>query len=106
MRLNPYYPPWYLGVLGRSYLLLDRFDEAMEAFESRRKRSKSLLNMVELAITNILAGKDEQAIKIANKILKKKPKFALKYLSMYFQYENPETKKRFFAAAQQAGFPR
>ena len=105
IRLNPYYPSWYLGVLGRSYLLMDRYDEAIEAFESRRKRSKSLLNMVELAIANILAGKDEQAKKVANKVLTKKPKFALKYLSMYFQYENPETKKRLFAAAQKAGFP-
>ena len=105
MRLNPYYPPWYLGVLGRSYLLLDRYDEAIEAFESRKKKSKSLLNMVELAIANMLAGKDEQAKEVANKILKKKPKFALRKLSMYFQYENPETQKRFLTAAQIAGFP-
>ncbi len=62
--------------------------------------------MVELAIANILAGRDEQAKEVANKILKKKPKFALKYLSMYFQYENSETKTRFLAAAQKAGFPR
>jgi adenylate cyclase len=106
MRLNPYYPPWYLGVLGRSYLLLDRYDEAIKAFENRKKRSKSLLNMVELAIANILAGRDEPAKEIANRILKKKPKFALKKLSMYFQYENPKTQKRFLTAAQKAGFPR
>ena len=61
--------------------------------------------MVELAIANILAGRDEQAKEVAHKILKKKPKFALKYLSMYFQYENSETKKRFLTAAQKAGFP-
>ena len=105
MRLNPYYPAWYLGVLGRSYLLLDRHDEAIDAFESRKKRSKSLLNMVELAIANILAGRDEHAKEIANKLLKKKPKFVLKKLSMYFQYENPETQQRFLTAAQKAGFP-
>ena len=106
IRLNPYYPHWYLGVLGRVYLLMDRYDDAIHAFESRRARSKSSLNMVELAIANVLAGKDENAKAVADKLLKKKPKFALKYLSMYFQYEKSQTKERFWAAAQKAGFPR
>jgi hypothetical protein len=39
-------------------------------------------------------------------MLKKKPTFALKYLKMYFNYENPNATERFFAAAQAAGFPR
>ena len=105
IRLNPYYPHWYLGVLGRIYLLTDRYHEAVDAFESRRKRSKSALNLVELSIANIMAGKEDAASAVASKLLKTKPNFRLTYLSMFFQYENPETGKRFMAAAQKAGFP-
>ena len=106
MRLNPYYPHWYLGVLGRTFLLLNRYDDAVDAFRTRRSRSKSTLNMVELAIANSLVGKDQDAKKVADEILKRKPNFALKYIKMFFQYKNPETTERFFAAAQKAGIPR
>ena len=106
MRLNPYYPPWYLGVVGRVYLLQSKYADAIGAFESRRERSKSLLNIVELAIAHELSGDSKQAKTVADKILEKKPKFALKYMKMYFQYENPDTIERFYAAAQAAGFPR
>ena len=106
MRLNPYYPHWYLGVIGRVYLLQDQYKDSIDAFENRRKRSKSGLNMVELAIAHQLAGNREQAQAVADKMLKQKPKFALKYLTIYFQYVNPDTTERFFAAAHAAGFPR
>ena len=106
IRLNPYYPPWYLGVVGRIYLLKGQYADAISAFESRRKRSKSLLNKVELAIAHELSGDSKQAKAVADKILEKKPKFALKYVRMYFQYENMDTTERFYAAAQAAGFPR
>ena len=106
MRLNPYYPSWYLGVVGRGFLLKNQYADAIDAFESRRKRSKSGLNMVELTIAHMLAGNEDQARAVASNMLKKKPKFTLKYLKMYFQYENPETADRFFAAAEAAGFPR
>ena len=106
MRLNPYYPHWYLGVIGRVYLLQNQYQNAIDAFETRRKRSKSGLNMVELAIAHQLAGNRDQAKAVADKMLQKKPKFALKYLKMFFQYENPATTERFLAAAEAAGFPR
>ena len=106
MRLNPYYPSWYLGVIGRVFLLKNQYADAIDAFESRRQRSKSGLNMVELTIAHMLAGNEDQARAVANSMIKKKPTFALKYLKMYFNYENPNTTERFFAAAQAAGFPR
>ena len=106
MRLNPYYPDWYLGVLGRVYLLQNQYSQAIDAFESRRKRSKSTLNMVELTIAHELAGNRGDAKALADKMLKKKPKFALKYLAWFFQYERPETTERFLTAAQAAGIPR
>ena len=106
MRLNPYYPHWYLGVIGRVYLLQEQYGNAIDAFESRKKRSKSGLNMVELAIAHQLAGNQDQAKAVADKMLEKKPKFALKYLKMFFQYQNPATTERFFTAAHAAGFPR
>ena len=106
MRQNPYYPSWYLGVVGRVHLLQHQYTDAIAAFESRRKRSKSGLNMVELTIAHVLAGNTDKAQAIADKMLKKKPKFALRYLSFFFQYENPDTTERFLAAAHTAGFPR
>ncbi len=36
MRLSPVYPPWYLGVLSRGYVLMDRYEEALATSERFR----------------------------------------------------------------------
>ena len=39
MRLDPYYPPWFLNVMIRSYVLAGRYDEAKLAIQQQLQRS-------------------------------------------------------------------
>jgi tetratricopeptide (TPR) repeat protein len=39
MRLSPYYPAWYLAVLGHAYRLTGQYEEAITLLESWRARA-------------------------------------------------------------------
>ena len=40
MRLHPFYPAWYLSLLGHSYTMAERYEEAIDAFQQLHERSK------------------------------------------------------------------
>jgi len=63
MRLSPYYPGWYLPVLGHAYRLTGKYKEAIEALESWRIRAnpRSELPYLMLAFTYVEAGREEEA---------------------------------------------
>ncbi|MBW2175171.1 MAG: guanylyl cyclase, partial [Deltaproteobacteria bacterium] len=76
MRLSPYYPGWYLPVLGHAYRLTGQYKEAIDALESWRIRAnpRSELPYVMLAFTYAEAGRLDDAQAAVVEILKRKPK--------------------------------
>jgi tetratricopeptide (TPR) repeat protein len=40
LRLTPYYPAWYLSILGRAYQLSGRHEEALAAYKLLLDRSR------------------------------------------------------------------
>ncbi len=42
MRLSPYYPGWYLAILGSAHRLMGNYDEAIAAFKGWRDRSSAI----------------------------------------------------------------
>jgi adenylate cyclase len=109
MRYSPYYPSWYLGVLGLGYRFTGKYKEAIEALENWRTRSnpRSELPHLYLAITYIEAGREEDAQHAIAEVFKRKPKASIKgYMkAKTFIYKDPAEIERAFASLRKAGLP-
>jgi adenylate cyclase len=79
MRLSPYYPAWYLPVLGIAYRFTGRYEEAIDALESWRARAnpRSALPHLFLAIFYVEAGRGEEAQVAVAEVLKRNPKASI-----------------------------
>jgi adenylate cyclase len=78
MRLNPFYPPFYLYTLSRGYLYLGRYEEAIEPANQMVERSRKgecspWMGLPQLAVAYKELGRDEEARDIAAKLLKIRP---------------------------------
>ena len=109
MRLSPYYPAWYLPVLGHAYRLTGQYKEAIDALESWRDRAnpRSELPYLMLAFTYVEAGREEDAHKAVEEILKRKPKASIEGYakSKFFAYKDPAEIKRALDSLRKAGLP-
>ena len=109
MRLSPYYPSWYLPVLGHAYRLAGQYKAAIEALESWRVRAnpRSELPYVMLAFTYVEAGREADAQAAVAEILKRKPKASIEgyATSKFFAYKDPAEIKRALDSLRKAGLP-
>jgi adenylate cyclase len=85
MRLNPYYPEWYLGILAQSYRVAGRHEKAIteydELLERRRKTGgATLLPNLGLASLYMMIGEEDKARDHAAEVLKIDPDFSLEWL--------------------------
>jgi predicted Zn-dependent protease len=109
MRLSPYYPNWYLPVLGHAYRLTGQYKEAIDALESWRTRAnpRSELPYLMLAFTYAEAGREEDAHKAVKEILKRKPEASIEGYTKakMFPYKDPAEIKRVLDSLRKAGLP-
>jgi predicted Zn-dependent protease len=109
MRLSPYYPSWYLPVLGHAYRLTGQYEEAIALLESWRARAnpRSALPHLFLAFTYEEAGRGEEAQISVAEVLKRKPKASIKgYLKANtFPYKDPAEIERVIDSLRKAGMP-
>ncbi|MBW2173911.1 MAG: tetratricopeptide repeat protein, partial [Deltaproteobacteria bacterium] len=109
MRYSPYYPSWYLGVLGLGYRFTGQYKEAIEALENWRTRAnpRSELPYLYLAITYLEAGREEEAQHAVAEVLKRKPKASIKGYTKAktFIYKDPAEIERVFDSLRKAGLP-
>jgi len=109
MRLNPYYPAWYLAVLGHAYRLTGQYEEAITSLESWRARAnpRSALPHLFLAFTYEEAGRGEEAQAAVAEVLKRKPKASIKGYakSKLFPYKDPADIERVLDSLRKAGLP-
>jgi len=109
MRLSPYYPGWYLPVLGLAYRLTGQYEKAIEALESWRTRAnpRSDLPHLSLAYIYVEAGREDEAQDSVAEVLKRNPKASIKgYLNTNtFPYKNPVEIERVLKSLRKAGLP-
>jgi adenylate cyclase len=109
MRLSPYYPAWYLPVLGMAYRFTGQYEKAIDAMESWRARAnpRSALPHLFLAIFYVEAGRGEEAQVAVAEILKRKPKASIEgYLkAKTFPYKDPADIERVVDSLRKAGLP-
>ncbi len=106
MRLSPYYPDWYLGVLGTAYRLVGNYDEAIAAYDKRRERNPhSTMPYLGLALVYSEVGRDEEARAAASEVLKRNPRISLNQVKNRLPYQDPAEVDRIIAALRKAGLP-
>lgn len=106
MRLAPFYPPWYVALIGRSYFMAERFEEALESFNRYlEKKPDARGSPVWVAATYSAMGQPEKARAEAEIILKKRPTFSLEAFRKAYPYKNKADWDRLLAFAREAGLP-
>jgi adenylate cyclase len=108
MRLNPYYPAYYLNILGRSYLLAGQHKEALEAFQLLLEKSKKgqyplILAHVGLCQVYSELGRMEDARAQAEAVLDINPRFSLEWFAKRYQFKDPAHSKLFVESLRRAG---
>jgi TolB-like protein len=106
MRLSPYYPDWYLGELGRAYLLTGQYDEAIEALKQRLRRNpESGEAHVLLAAAYGKLGRENEAQAALAEFLKPRPYYTLRHYAQGEFYKNIEDLERVLDGLRKAGLP-
>ncbi len=105
MRLSPYYPPLFLRVLGFAYRSMGQYGQAIAALERARDRLPNSPVYIDLAITYVGAGREEEARAAAAEILKRNPKFSVKRYAKAMPFKDPAELKRALDALRKAGLP-
>jgi adenylate cyclase len=106
MRLSPYYPSWYLPILGLSYRLTGQYEEAISALEGwRDRKAKGMLPHIVLAFTYVEAGREEDAQASVAEALKQNPKASIKGYAATIPYKDPAEIERIKDSLRKAGLP-
>jgi adenylate cyclase len=108
MRICPYYPVPYLRFLALSYLLTERYQEAIEACEvmldrSRKGEFNPFFARLHLAEAYAGLGQIDKAKAQAEEVLKMKPNFSMESERILTTYKDPAHKERHFALLRKAG---
>jgi tetratricopeptide (TPR) repeat protein len=106
MRLSPYYPDWYLGELGRAYLLTEQYDEAIEALRQRLRRNPNSSEAhVLLAAAYGKLGRADEAQAALAEFLEPRPYYTLRHYAQGEFYKNPEDLDYVLDGLRKAGLP-
>jgi adenylate cyclase len=106
MRLSPVYPDWCLGMLGISYRLLKRYDEAIAADKERLRRNPlNAFSDIRLAVVYAELGRMDEARAHVAAALRKNPQYSLRQARLLDPFADPAEMDRYLAALRSAGLP-
>jgi len=106
MRHCPRYPPWYLLMLTRCHWMLEHDDQAIAAARAAIAADPELsLTYVVLAMVHAEAGRDSEARKAVDALLRIDPTFSASTHVRGLPLRDPELEARACAALKKAGIP-
>jgi adenylate cyclase len=106
MRLSPVYPDWCLGMLGVSYRLLKRYDDAIAADKERLRRNPlNAFSDIRLAVVYAELGRMDEARAHVAAALRKNPQYSLRQARLLDPFEDPAEMERYLSALRRAGLP-
>jgi adenylate cyclase len=110
MRLDPYYPTWYLNILGLAYCMAEEYEKAiplakkgLERAETEGSQIGPHYNVLMHALVGL--GKLNEARAQADAFLKIYPEWSLQDLQKVLFFKNPKDLERHLAALRKAGIP-
>jgi TolB-like protein/cytochrome c-type biogenesis protein CcmH/NrfG len=106
MRLSPFYPDNWLGVLANGYRLLGRYEEAIALDQERLRRTPdNFFSDFRLAALNMELGHEELARAQASEALKKNPSLTLKQIRISEPYRDEKYLEHYLDFLRRAGLP-
>jgi len=106
LRLNPKPPSYYLHFLGIALRDSGQYEDAViQARKAIEKEPNNLIANVVLTSSLSLAGRDEEARKVAKEILRINPKFSVSQWQKRSPHKNRAVAKRYCDALRKAGLP-
>jgi adenylate cyclase len=104
MRLNPIPPVNYLQDLSYGYYSLGRYEDAIELNEMVLKRTpNNVIAHIGLAATYSALGRDEEASRYAEEILKLDPEFSLKQFAEILPIKEKAQLEQYISNLRKAG---
>ena len=104
MRLNPIPPTHYLQDLGFGYAHLGRYEDATEMFQMALKRApNNVFGHIGLAYVYISLGREEDARRHAEEVLKLDPTFSLEQYAEIRPVKDKAEVERYIANLRRAG---
>ena len=104
MRLNPFYPFYYILYRGQAYLAMERYGDALEALRrSADHNPNALPTHLYLAACFSLMGRDAPAREALAKVHGIYPSYSIADVQILFPYKRPADLDRLVAGLRKAG---
>ncbi len=104
MRLNPHYPLLYVFILGHSYHLMGRYEEAIAAYKKALTRNPNLSPAHQfLATIYSRLGREEEARAEVTEVLRISPNFSLEVWRQRVPFKDPAELERYLDGLRKAG---
>lgn len=104
IRLNPYYPTSYPFHLGQAYFVLQRYNEAIDAFEQGVQSYPDSLRLhVWLAASYAQVGRKREAEWESDQVKILDPEFSIEKMKDIYPFKDPVDLERFLAGLRSAG---
>jgi TolB-like protein/class 3 adenylate cyclase/Tfp pilus assembly protein PilF len=100
MRLNPYYPDWYVWILGEIHFDLGNYQEAVRTLSQMHDKSDAYRL---LAASHALLGDMTQARHYGEQVLILQPEFTLAHWRNVPPDRNPDARDRYLEGLRKAG---
>jgi tetratricopeptide (TPR) repeat protein len=100
MRLNPYFPDWYLWNLGDAYFHLGDYEQTIGTLEKMRDQSEAHRLF---AASHALLGQMKDARQHANLLMKAHPNFSIAHWRNVPPNKNPADLEVFIDGLRKAG---
>jgi adenylate cyclase len=106
MRLNPNYPPWYLGPLRLTYIYLKRYNDAIPVSKKHIKLTPgNFWPYLDLIYCYIALNREKEAHEAVAEVLKINPKLSVKYVAKLLSRTEKVPDETFLEALRKAGLP-
>lgn len=102
MRLNPYYPDWYLWYLADAYITLERYADVVSTVRKMRNPDEGRRM---LAASYAFLGMMKEANAEAEAVLRSHPNFTIERWRHRPPYRDPAVLERFVEGLRKAGLP-
>ena len=106
MRFSPFYPAWYLSILGVNCRLLGHYEEAIKAdLEQLQRNPENTFSIYRLASIYAELGRFEEAQAQIEEVLKKNPQASIRQVRICEPYQDTENLERHIESLIKAGLP-
>jgi adenylate cyclase len=106
IRLNPIPPDFYLQGLGLAYAWTGRYEEGIRVLKKAVQNAPdSPYGHLFAAAAYSMAGREEDARREADEVLRLNPKFSLEKWGKSLKYKNQDDQERLMSALRKAGLP-